>query len=156
LGETARPQRAGPTIEPRPPTARTREGGQPYSYDLNGNLTAKDSQGLAYDTGNRLKQLGDTTFQRDRNGQLNRQTSPERDDRYDWDALGQLRCVHHQDGAETRFGYDAFGRRVFKHHQPAQGVPPPDPLARFAWATGPLPGEPRDPENTGHWIVLEL
>ena len=24
----------------------------------------------------------------------------------------------------------------------------PDPLARFAWATGPLPGEPRNPERT--------
>jgi RHS repeat-associated protein len=119
-----------------------------YSYDLNGNLTAKDSQGLAYDTGNRLKQLGDTTFERDRSGQLIRQTSPERDDRYEWDALGQLRCVHHQDGADTRFGYDAFGRRVFKHHQPAQEVPAPAPLARFAWATGPVPGEPRGPENT--------
>ena len=84
MGETARPQRAGPTIEPRPPTARTREGGQLYSYDGNGNLTARDTQGLAYDTGNRLKQLGDVVFERDGNGQLIRQTSPERDDRYDW------------------------------------------------------------------------
>jgi RHS repeat-associated protein len=148
LGETARPLGGGPTIPPRPPTAWPREGGQHYSYDENGNLTARDTQSLSYDAGNRLQQLGDTTFERDRNGQLIRQTSPERDDRYEWDALGQLRCVHHRDGAETRFGYDAFGRRIFKHHQPATAERAPDPLARFAWATGPLPGEPRNPERT--------
>jgi RHS repeat-associated protein len=118
-----------------------------YQYDANGNLTGKDTQGLAYDSGNRLRQMGDTRFERDANGQIVRQTSPERDDVYEWDALGQLRCVRHRDGAETRFGYDAFGRRVFKHHElapaPAASAKS-DPLASSAWARERLPGEPRD------------
>ena len=145
LGETARPQ--------APP--RTREWGQPCS-DENGNLTGKDTQSLAYDSGNRVRQVGDVVFERDANGQMVRQTSPERDDRYDWDALGQLTCAKHRDGGETRFGYDAFGRRVFKEHQPA---PPkteaPDPIARFAWAKTPLPGEPRGRADTAPRHVLE-
>src|SRR5690606_23728436 len=103
-----------------------------------------DAQGLAYDSGNRLRQLGDARFERDANGQITRQTSASRDDRYEWDALGQLRAAYHRDGAVTRFGYDAFGRRVFKEHTPA---PPreakPDPLANSEWAKLPLPGEPR-------------
>jgi YD repeat-containing protein len=101
-GETARPQ-AWP---------RTREWGQPY--DLNGNLIAKDMLGLSYDSGNRLSHVGEVTFERDANGQMVRHTSPERDDHYEWDALGQLVRVQHRDGAETWFGYDALGRSVFK------------------------------------------
>lgn len=117
-------------------------GSHLYTYDDNGNLTSKDTHGLAYDSGNRLRQLGQVRIERDANGQMVRQTSPERDDVYEWDALGQLRCVQHRDGALTRFGYDAFGRRIFKQHTPA---PPertkPDPLARSQWAYLPLPGE---------------
>lgn len=126
-----------------------------YSYDENGNLTAKDAQGLAYDSGNRLRQLGDAGFERDANGQITRQTSALRDDRYEWDALGQLRAVHHRDGAVTRFGYDALGRRFFKEHTPA---PPkqekPDPLARSEWAHRPLPGEPAVVADTAPRHVL--
>jgi RHS repeat-associated protein len=90
-----------------------------YSYDENGNLASKDALGSRYGSGNQLQQFGDRVFARDVHGQMVRQTSAERDDRYEWDALGQLTCVKHGSGAETRFGYDAIGRRVFKHHQPA-------------------------------------
>ncbi len=127
-----------------------------YGYDANGNLTGKDTESLAYDSGNRLRQIGGATFERDANGQMVRQIFAERDDRYEWDALGQLRCVKHRDGAETRFGYDAFGRRVFKDHQTA---PPkqdaPDPLARFAWAKTPLRGEPRAADDGVPLHLLE-
>jgi RHS repeat-associated protein len=44
LGETARPQRRGPTNEPRPPTARTRERGQPY-YWAGDDLLAESRKG---------------------------------------------------------------------------------------------------------------
>jgi RHS repeat-associated protein len=114
-----------------------------YSYDENGNLASKDAAGLAYDPGNRLRQLGDTVFERDANGQVVRQRSAGRDDQYEWDALGQLTRVKHRDGAETRFGYDALGRRVFKHREPAPvKADASDPLAGFDWATAPLPGKP--------------
>src|SRR5690606_32163442 len=94
--------------------------------------------------GDRLQRLGDTVYERDVNGQLVRQSSEERDDRYDWDALGQLTRVTHRDGAVTRFGYDAFGRRSFKECQPAPPQDrPPNPLAGFEWAQTPLAGEPR-------------
>jgi RHS repeat-associated protein len=126
-----------------------------YSYDENGNLTGKDTQGLAYDSGNRLRQLGDTVFERDANGQLVRQTSTQRDDRYEWDVLGQLRLAKHRDGATTRFGYDAFGRRVFKHHEPTASQPAQaDPLASSAWAHTSLPGEPVDPVDTSPHHLL--
>jgi YD repeat-containing protein len=93
-------------------------GGHLYQYDANGNLTGTDTRGLGYDSGNRLTRMGSVVFERDVNEHLVRQTSAERDDRYEWDALGQLSCVRHRDGAETHCGYDAFGRRVLKHHQP--------------------------------------
>jgi RHS repeat-associated protein len=121
-------------------------GSHLYQYDANGNLTAKDTEALVYDWGNRLRQLGDTVFERDANGQIVHQASVERDDRYEWDGVGQLVCVRHRDGAATRFGYDAFGRRVFKDHQPAPPQKgPSDSLAGFAWAHTPLPGEPTTP-----------
>lgn len=122
-----------------------RLGAHHYGYDGNGNLVRKDADGLRYDSGNRLEQIGRAKWQRDPNGQLVRQVSPERDDAYQWDPLGQLRCVRDRNGAETRFGYDAFGRRVFKHYVPAPPrEAPPDPLAGCAWAVDALPGEPRD------------
>ncbi len=92
-----------------------------YQYDLNGNLTAKDFDGLRYASGNRLEEVGNgpgaTRFERNTNGEVTRQTSAERDDRYSWDALGQLKKVEHRDGSETTFKYDALGRRVAKEHR---------------------------------------
>jgi len=118
-------------------------GSHLYTYDDNGNLTGKDTEGLTYDAGNRLRQLGDARFERDANGQIVRQTSPQRDDVYEWDALGQLRIVRHRDGGQTRFGYDAFGRRIFKEHDPApEKKEKSDLLARSEWARSLLPGEP--------------
>ena len=94
-----------------------------YQYDLNGNLAAKDYQGLLYGSGNRLEAVGQgelaTSFERNANGELTRQTSTERDDQYTWDALGQLRRAVHRDGSETTFDYDALGRRVAKKHRKA-------------------------------------
>jgi RHS repeat-associated protein len=131
-------------------------GGHLYRYDENGNLTGKDMDRLSYDAGNRLRQLGEAVLERDANGQLVRQTSPVRDDRYEWDALGQLTCVRHRDGAVTRFGYDALGRRVFKDHQPKPSSEAPnDPLASFAWASSPLPGEPTPSGDTAPRHILE-
>jgi RHS repeat-associated protein len=114
-----------------------------YSYDENGNLASKDTESLAYEPGNCLRQQGPALFERDANGRVIRQTSPDREDDYTWDALGQLRRVSHRDGSETRFGYDAFGRRFFKHHDPAPAKQATlDPLANSEWAKAPIPGEP--------------
>jgi RHS repeat-associated protein len=104
-------------------------GDHVYTYDANSNLSGRDTQTLTYDSGNRLKTQGEIQFERDVNGQMTRQTSAERDDRYEWDALGQLVCVRHRDGAVTRFGYDALGRRVFKEHRCEEELPGPSVTA---------------------------
>jgi RHS repeat-associated protein len=83
-----------------------------YRHDLNGNLVSAEGVTLSYGTGNQLLAIGDTRLARDRNGQLVRWG----DRQLRWDPLGQLTAVEHGDGAVTRFGYDAFGRRLFKDH----------------------------------------
>ena len=58
-----------------------------YSYDKNGNLASKDTESLAYEPGNCLRQQGPRSSERDANGRVIRHTSPDREDDYTWDAL---------------------------------------------------------------------
>jgi RHS repeat-associated protein len=107
----------------RPRTFRTDAAGQlassvagevqrHYRYDLDGNLVAADGATLSYGRGDQLEAMGAARLERDRNGQL----TGLHDRRLRWDPLGQLVAVEHGDGAVTTFGYDAFGRRLFKEH----------------------------------------
>jgi type VI secretion system secreted protein VgrG len=43
--------------------------------------------------------------------------------RYRYDGVHQLAAIDHDDGAQTRYAYDALGRRIAKHHAPAGGGP---------------------------------
>ncbi|MFM0739968.1 type VI secretion system tip protein TssI/VgrG [Paraburkholderia xenovorans] len=43
--------------------------------------------------------------------------------RYRYDGSHQLIAIGHDDGAQTRYEYDALGRRIAKHHEPARGTP---------------------------------
>jgi RHS repeat-associated protein len=115
----------------RPRTFRTDAAGQlqssvageaqrHYRYDPNGNLVSADGVTLAYGTGNRLQAIGQRRLERDLDGQLVRLQTASDDQRLRWDPLGQLVAVEHGDGAVTTFGYDAFGRRVFKEHAGAR------------------------------------
>ncbi|HET9958028.1 MAG TPA: RHS repeat-associated core domain-containing protein [Polyangiaceae bacterium] len=109
-----------------------------YNYDANGNLTGKDHHTLGYASGNRLEALrgfgGDTTFARNVNGELTRQTSAARDDQYTWDALGQLTSVLHRDGSVTEFAYDALGRRVHKEHRKPGQAAGNGRTTRYLWS----------------------
>lgn len=128
-----------------------------YRYDLNGNLAYKGFDGLAYSSGNRLERIlagpASVELQRDVNGQLVRQTSAERDDRYEWDALGQLVRVLHRDGSETTFKYDALGRRVEKTHRAAPSEPSSsetrrETCTRYYWSGDDLLAEQRGDQLT--------
>jgi len=98
-------------------------GLQHYYYDAAGNLAGKNRDSFSYAEGNRLTRAGATSFVRDANGRMVRQTSAQRDDQYGWDPLGQLTVVTHRDGSQTRFAYDALGRRVWKDHEKAPAAP---------------------------------
>jgi RHS repeat-associated protein len=123
-----------------------------YQYDLNGNLTAKGFEGLGYASGNRLQVMGgdqsQTLFERNSNGELTRQTSPERDDHYTWDVLGQLRKVEHRDGSETTFKYDALGRRTVKEHRKPGEAPESARTTQYLWSGDDLLAEEKtSPES---------
>ncbi len=87
-----------------------------YEYDVTGNLSARDLDRYLYTQGDRLERYGWRTLERNANGELVASTEREATTRYEWDPLGQLVKVVHPGGGETRFGYDAFGRRVYKIH----------------------------------------
>jgi RHS repeat-associated protein len=98
-------------------------GEHQYHYDVTGNLVERDSDRLTYGSGGALRQVGGTIVERDGNGQLTRLASAAGEGRsFAWDELGQLVRVEHDDGAQTRFGYDAFGRRTWKDHRAGDGA----------------------------------
>lgn len=87
-----------------------------YRYDANGNLIARDQTEMSYAKGDRVERLERIEFQRDADGNIISKYEGGVETRYEWNALGELTKVIHPDGAETTFGYDAFGRRTFKEH----------------------------------------
>lgn len=87
-----------------------------YTYDADGNITVRGGLSLRYGVGDRLLGIGSAKLERDANGNLLNKDADGRRQCYQWDALGQLVGVQHHGGAVTRYGYDAFGRRIFKDH----------------------------------------
>lgn len=87
-----------------------------YNYDANGNLIVRDQAEMSYAKGDRLEQLGRIEYQRDSNGNIISRREGAAETQYEWNALGELTKVIHPSGAETTFGYDAFGRRTSKEH----------------------------------------
>jgi RHS repeat-associated protein len=72
-----------------------------------------------YGPGNRLLRESDTAYEYDGNGRLVRKvegyaTGTPRVWQYRWDALNQLTDITTPEGAEWRYTYDAFGRRLGK------------------------------------------
>jgi RHS repeat-associated protein len=109
-------------------------GSERFSYDAAGNVTraaTDESEELfRYGLGGRLLQRGQTLYYYDDNGRLVKKVEPSDGSRsmewhYEWDALDQLRSVRTPDSELWEYGYDAFGRRVFKHG--------PGGRQRFIW-----------------------
>jgi RHS repeat-associated protein len=81
--------------------------------------------------GNRLLRAGEVTYDYDGNGRLaKKQEAPSPDAaarvwHYRWNALNQLVGLTTPDGAEWRYSYDAFGRRI--------GKSGPDRTLRYIW-----------------------
>lgn len=116
-----------------------------YRYDENGNLVVRDHELLRYGPGDRLLSIGGVTLARDAVGRVTSVVRPEGESRYDWDCLGQLIRVVHPDGAVTRFGYDALGRRVFKDHASRR--------TNYYWSGHDLIAEERDLHSIEYMIV---
>jgi RHS repeat-associated protein len=112
------------------------EGPVAYARDLSGGLVAETARGhvahrtlddagnayrapgrddRAYGPGGQLREDRGTRLEHDARGRLVREISPDGATvSYAWDDEGQLRAVTRADGSVVTFGYDAFGRRLWK------------------------------------------
>jgi RHS repeat-associated protein len=90
---------------------------QDYEFDPDGNLTAREGMRLEYAPGDRLVSLGSTKVERGDEGNLVHLLHADGRVCHEWNPLGQLSAVRHKDGSLTRYGYDGFGRRLFKEHK---------------------------------------
>jgi YD repeat-containing protein len=94
-----------------------------FRYDATDNqvaTTRPDEEGIpwetgcAYGPGNVLKSMGLVRYEHDRLGQLVRKIDTGQVTRYTWNRSGQLTGVELPGGSVWTYGYDAFGRRVYK------------------------------------------
>lgn len=68
--------------------------------------------GLAYNKNNELANLGGVAFSHSLNG--NMQTNPSRGQAYVYDEANRMVEVDGADGVIARYGYDPFGKRIWK------------------------------------------
>lgn len=85
-----------------------------YTYDALGNRKsdAAVAGGLAYNKNNELTSLGAVTLSHDLNG--NMLTNPSRGQAYVYDEANRMVEVDGAAGVIARYGYDPFGRRIWK------------------------------------------
>jgi RHS repeat-associated protein len=80
-----------------------------YTYDTSGN---RSDRGAVFTAGtNRVIQFGGFTLEYDLDGNVTRKYKAGHDQRFTWNALGQLTGVT-TNGATVSYGYDGLGRRV--------------------------------------------
>ncbi len=93
--------------------------------DVGNPYRRKDGRDRDYASGNRLKRVGDTSFDHDEAGFLVRRHDPGGATwHYRWTTGGLLREVERPDGSVVRFRYDALGRRVAKEVDEGEGAVP--------------------------------
>lgn len=85
-----------------------------WRYDATGNIAAENGAPWHYAPGDALRATGEVVYAHDKAGRVATRRDAAGEARLEWDALDQLVAVHHPDGAVTRYGYDAYGRRVRK------------------------------------------
>jgi len=92
-----------------------------FEYDPAGNLVKHGRQGYEYDAANRLVGGADLACRHDGDGNLVQEETPEGVRRFTYDALGLLTRADLPGGVRAEYGYDPFGRRLWKRVQDAGG-----------------------------------
>lgn len=92
-----------------------------FEYDPAGNLVRHGRQGYEYDAANRLVGGHDLACRHDGDGNLVQEETPEGVRRFTYDALGLLTHADLPGGVRAEYGYDPFGRRLWKRVQDAGG-----------------------------------
>ena len=91
------------------------EAVEQYRYDQAGNMVYSSSLGqLSYASGNRLAAVSGGRCEYDKRGALVRGEHGERSLKYEYDGAGRLVKAVQENGSETVYGYDPFGRRLTK------------------------------------------
>lgn len=108
-----------------------------FAYDPNGNRTECNGETAEFDAADRLLQQGRIYCEYDAQGRLVLQQSPGGEWRYQWNSRGQLIRAESSGGRVVTFGYDAFGRRLWKRSR-HRGQ---ETETRFYWAGEHLIGE---------------
>jgi YD repeat-containing protein len=89
-----------------------------YEYDANGNrikhTTDNEDLDYFYDKADRLLSDGKDEFSYDANGNMIAVQSGEDTVEYIYNAANKLTEVKYPDGTYVKYGYDAFGRKVFR------------------------------------------
>jgi RHS repeat-associated protein len=119
-------------------------GRERYEYDSDGNLVVRGAMPLEYAPGDRLVSLGSTKVERGAEGNLVHLLHPDGRVCHEWNPLGQLTAVRHKDGSLTRYGYDGFGRRLFKENNGER--------TDFFWAGNDLLAERAGPSVTEYAV----
>ena len=115
------------------------EQSEQFAYDLAGNRTQCNGEAAEFDAANRLLRQGGTRFLYDAHGDLAQWQGGGQAWRYTWNSREQLVRAQSSDGRVVSFGYDAFGRRLWKRS--GNRTNPNQTETRFHWAGEHLIGE---------------
>lgn len=103
-----------------------------FGYDPAGNRVDCNGERATFDAADRLLQSGRATFEYNGGGELTQLVTPTGTWQLTWSRRGLLTAAVSARGQRLDFGYDAFGRRVFKRVTPNDGSEPT--ITRYAWA----------------------
>ena len=109
------------------PAARER-----FAYDPAGNRTHCTGATATFDAADRLLTQGETDCRYDARGDLVSITSPRGTWRLTWNRRGLLAAAVSARGERLEFGYDAFGRRMWKRFAGSTAHEPC--VTRYCWA----------------------
>jgi len=115
------------------------EQSEQFAYDPAGNRTQCNGEAAEFDAANRLLRQGGTRFLYDAHGDLVQWQGGGQAWRYTWNSREQLVRAQSSDGRVVSFGYDAFGRRLWKRS--GNRTNPNQTETRFHWAGEHLIGE---------------
>ncbi|MEK7751003.1 MAG: RHS repeat-associated core domain-containing protein, partial [Acidobacteriota bacterium] len=104
-----------------------------FAYDRGGNRVLWNQQTSELDPANKARTQGHLRFSYDARGNLTGRLSKNRQRRFAYNAQDQLARADDSYGGWAEFGYDAFGRRVWKRSDKAE--------VRYVWAGEQLIGE---------------
>lgn len=101
-------------------------GGEVFAYDRAGNRTYSNGETAAFNSLNQLQTQGSTRCSYDGRGNLVTLSSPEGEWRFVYNSRNLLVRADGGSGQSLTFGYDAFGRRIWKRSGERE--------TRYVWA----------------------